>query len=236
MLSTGWWRTLPRPELVHNQQAEAGRDELWGWGSQAGSLQQWWQRTEARRQNTARWFADKICWEAACRKCYWPGREAGWRPTGLAKPPPGNHRHGHEVLLNSLDAHRTYLNTPVRVCRWTNWCNASWSDCRTHPEAAAWKWGDANELPPREPATRTAELTCKLPWEVLLYLLLDSLLGHSGNSLQRLLQGLPLKPTGGELHWMPACQPSVARARMPETGRDITTSCNVLPAPSTDKA
>ena len=39
--------------------------------------------------------------------------------------------HLQEVLLNSLDAPRRQLNSPVRMCHSIYWWDASWSDCRT---------------------------------------------------------------------------------------------------------
>lgn len=83
----------------------------------------------------------------------------------------------------------------LRVCQWTYWCEAGWSDCRTHLEAAAWKWEDALNSLVESQLRWLQHFTCEPPGEALLHSPLGSLLGHFRVSPQRLLQG------AAENHW-----------------------------------
>lgn len=65
------------------------------------------------------------------------------------------------------------MSPPLRVCQGTYWREAGWSDCRTHLEAAAWRWEDATKVAGGEPAGMAAALPLKPlgrhcsthPWE-----------------------------------------------------------------------
>lgn len=168
-----------------------------GRDSQTGSFLQQCQWAKASYQDIAHCATDEFCWEAASRGCCWTGCKAKQIPAGLTRKPPGSHL--QEVLLKSLSTHRACLNPPVRVCHWTCWCEASWRDCRTHPEADAWRRGDATELPcpPGKPAELpatclggTAVLTAGKSMEVLWEL------------TTKIFTAMLLKLSRSELHWV----------------------------------
>lgn len=98
---------------------------------------------------------------------------------------------------------------------------------------------------PMESQLRWLALTCILPWEALLCLPLESLMGHFRISLQRLLQMRCWKSMEVSSTGCPTCQTGITGASMlecaRETGRNIPkpavslqrpllTKCNIVPA------